>query len=79
MSNRRTKKQKTVNALGFTTAPVTIESLSSKYMNKKIAMTDEVYAQRDRDDRVVGYHYVYQVCEVITASTRTGTQLNVCT
>lgn len=60
------------NVLGFTAAPATIQSLSTTYLYKKIALADEVYAARDRDDRVAGYHYVYQVCEVINSSNRTG-------
>lgn len=41
---------------------------NKKYINRKIALTDEVYAPRDRDASVVGYVYIYRVKEVITTS-----------
>lgn len=41
---------------------------NKKYINIKIALTDKVYAPRDRDESVMGYVYIYRVKEVITTS-----------
>ena len=59
------KRQKN-NSLGFT---VTSKPTASKYINTKIALPDTIYAERDRDDSVVGYHYVYR-CTEVKQSTR---------
>jgi hypothetical protein len=35
------------------------------YLEKKIALTDEVYAQKDRVEGIIGYHYVYNFVDTI--------------
>jgi hypothetical protein len=58
---------------GFTITPI------SKYINQKIAMTDEVYAAMDRDDRVSGFDYIYWVVEESSSpSSTTAIKLKCC-
>lgn len=55
----------TLLSSGFTNTPI------SKYINQKIAMTDEVYAARDRDARVSGFDYIYRVVEELSSPSST--------
>lgn len=68
--NKRQKKNSASarNTLSSHFSPKQDGGSSKKYINTKIALTDEVYAPRDRDASVIGYVYIYRVKEVITTS-----------
>jgi hypothetical protein len=46
-----------LNTPGFFCVTITV----SKYMDKKIALTHEVYHEKDCDDSDVGFDYIYRV------------------
>ena len=46
-----------LNTPGLSHATITV----SKSMDKKIALTYEVYHEKDRDESVVGFDYIYHV------------------
>jgi hypothetical protein len=68
-SNKRKKKNGSTPASSSSLllSPGYTREVISKYLHERIALTDEVYAARDRDETVSGYHYIYQVTEVISA------------
>lgn len=41
---------------------------STSYIHKKVALTDEVYAKKDRVKGIFGYHYIYTVAGQIRST-----------
>eukprot|EP00956_Cyclotella_meneghiniana_P022403 scaffold42413_cov23-Cyclotella_meneghiniana.AAC.4 len=61
--NTASKKRKGNNTLGFATVQT-----NSKFLQRKIALTDEVYPQQYRTPDIADYDYVYQVIEQHTTT-----------
>lgn len=63
---RKTNNKRKAGAAGASvpsilTSPGFTHTTSPKHLHQKIALTDEVYAARDRDESVAGFVYLYQV------------------
>jgi hypothetical protein len=58
-ARKKAKTNSTLLSQGFS------QDKSTSYIDNRVALTDEVYAKRDRVEGIVGYHYIYTVASEI--------------